>query len=864
MLRNRLSVTLFFILCVWGQQPQPWNLWGIYQDSTGTGVGPVEGQVRCPGIYWIVVDTSGMGARDIESWRLYEASSSFYPMTTIVFDDRGEIPSGAPFPPEGLADRRKVGVEVNLSWVGQDPTFMLCVYYANGDSAIVGKRFGFPQIRIEVDDPPYSQNRLFCPGSTVSFRLAVSSDIDSFKVGYGPSSGDTVRNQTTFRLTVPARHPWQLQVFSYACGQMYDDTYFLQTDPSEIPVQSLPSIWPQHLCLGDSVGIGSSWDYSFRGFSADSVTILNQQLAVIGGLRLDGAERFWRPTAEGVYYLVYNLKYPCSSWLSGDTTEVRVYGGSLRIPPIRISSSYSPSAGSCPGTPVSLRAEGVGYIRWDLNYDGNWDTVGYEISATFAGAPPHQLRIEQDLGCVKRIDTLLWEPEQRDERPLFSLLLSPLPLCPSDSLQIYISPYANFSLEQPNALIEITASWLNAGQPFRLWSRLDTLLPSPANLSSHFLSVTLVNGCLASETTTYPLYNLAIPPQGSYTLLGAACRNDSVLFQIIPNLYSNEGEVEAIRYILPNGTVIEPLNPGDTVSFLSPPAQVRYLTVEKIYSCFRQFVVLPLPTLRTLPNLRSFSPFLWEETCANSTVSFYLSGRAARKLQIVIGDSIVYEGIPEVSYYGGRDVEYFDMYGSFRVPRISGQVRLLAIAEGCGGVRDTLEWGSVQVRPLPKLSGLSLSISGNVLSYSVNVDAADTNQVVWDFGDGNVVTGVLSGTHTYSQGGEYTVRVYAYNSCGEDSLSQQVSVPTTLKGAREGEGWSLFPNPAHGEVSISAAFPVENIQVTIFDGAGRRVSLYTIERLPARLSLSLPAGLYMLQVQAAGYLPAHLKLLIVE
>ncbi len=58
---------------------------------------------------------------------------------------------------------------------------------------------------------------------------------------------------------------------------------------------------------------------------------------------------------------------------------------------------------------------------------------------------------------------------------------------------------------------------------------------------------------------------------------------------------------------------------------------------------------------------------------------------------------------------------------------------------------------------------------------TINDDACDPTDVVWDLGDGTTATG-LTVTHTYTAPGDYTVSVTASNSEGSDSRSKMVNV----------------------------------------------------------------------------------------
>jgi PKD repeat protein len=145
---------------------------------------------------------------------------------------------------------------------------------------------------------------------------------------------------------------------------------------------------------------------------------------------------------------------------------------------------------------------------------------------------------------------------------------------------------------------------------------------------------------------------------------------------------------------------------------------------------------------------------------------------------------------------------------------------------------------------LPTLSGLSVNPSGLSISYSVS--ASDYEQIVWDFGDGNTATGVLSGTHTYATSGTYTVTVRATNACGMNESSVTIVITGLELGSRG--GWLVYPNPTRQEVFIAHPSYQGEVRVEVYDLMGRLVQAEEISAYPGRIRLNLPNGLYTLRL----------------
>ncbi len=144
----------------------------------------------------------------------------------------------------------------------------------------------------------------------------------------------------------------------------------------------------------------------------------------------------------------------------------------------------------------------------------------------------------------------------------------------------------------------------------------------------------------------------------------------------------------------------------------------------------------------------------------------------------------------------------------------------------------------------PTLSDLIVDPSGLSISYSVS--ASDYDQIVWDFGDGNTVTGVLSGTHTYATSGTYTVTVTAINACGTNESSVTIVVTGLALGS--GGGWLVYPNPTRQEVFIAHPTYQGEVRVELYDVTGRLVQAEVLSTQAGRMPLRVPAGLYTLRL----------------
>ena len=89
-------------------------------------------------------------------------------------------------------------------------------------------------------------------------------------------------------------------------------------------------------------------------------------------------------------------------------------------------------------------------------------------------------------------------------------------------------------------------------------------------------------------------------------------------------------------------------------------------------------------------------------------------------------------------------------------------------------------------------------------SMYVYPDSIDGGYYIWDFGDGSEVSNEVNPKHTYTEEGEYIVRLMGIV-CSDTSVYEQtVSVTTTSVGLSASpsleEALRVYPNPVNGDV----------------------------------------------------------------
>jgi PKD repeat protein len=320
------------------------------------------------------------------------------------------------------------------------------------------------------------------------------------------------------------------------------------------------------------------------------------------------------------------------------------------------------------------------------------------------------------------------------------------------------------------------------------------------------------------------------PPLEAGVSASSVCSGGNVL---ISSYHPPHFSVDSIVAILWNGDRVRMPMTGwssATISVAAPNAPGTYSVQVIAYNCAGSDTASI--AFQVISGTAAVADFTGPSTaCVGDTVIFQRSGtnRGVTQVYWSFGDgSSLRDTAMQVAHIYTRA-------GTYRV-------RLDLTSVECGSSVD--EYLIRVYDAPPTLSGLSVEPSGLSISYSVS--ASDYDQIVWDFGDGNTATGVLSGTHTYATSGTYTVTVTAINAC-DTSESSVTIVVTGLALGRSG-GWLVYPNPTRQEVFIAHPSYQGEVRVEVYDLMGRLVQAEEISAYPGRMRLNLPNGLYTLRL----------------
>lgn len=121
--------------------------------------------------------------------------------------------------------------------------------------------------------------------------------------------------------------------------------------------------------------------------------------------------------------------------------------------------------------------------------------------------------------------------------------------------------------------------------------------------------------------------------------------------------------------------------------------------------------------------------------------------------------------------------------------------------------------------------------------------------VLWIFGDGTTnASNQDSICHTYDSLELFYVKLYAFNSYGEDVVEKSIDLlgiaPLSVK-------FNVFPNPADDRVYVQSTEHITHVR--LLDLKGQQVKFQIIDSAQGEVSLTdLPAGIYVMAIEAGG------------
>ncbi|RMG60117.1 MAG: T9SS C-terminal target domain-containing protein, partial [Bacteroidetes bacterium] len=168
--------------------------------------------------------------------------------------------------------------------------------------------------------------------------------------------------------------------------------------------------------------------------------------------------------------------------------------------------------------------------------------------------------------------------------------------------------------------------------------------------------------------------------------------------------------------------------------------------------------------------------------------------------------------------------------------------------EGC----ETSDSISVGVDLLP-IAGFTSADTGLAVTFTSTASNADS--VHWDFGGGNT-SNEANPSFTFDASGTYTVTQVAFNDCGTDTISAEISViGVSIDDLLSAGSLSLYPNPTSGSFVLQLdLLRSAELRVEVVNLQGQRVHLSNFGQTVGSFSHAfdmpgLAEGIYLVKIQ---------------
>lgn len=155
-------------------------------------------------------------------------------------------------------------------------------------------------------------------------------------------------------------------------------------------------------------------------------------------------------------------------------------------------------------------------------------------------------------------------------------------------------------------------------------------------------------------------------------------------------------------------------------------------------------------------------------------------------------------------------------------------------------------YGTISVYPNPVVAFTATNTGNNTLSFTNQTTGAVG--YYWDFGDTTYST-QSSLSHQYIYSGPHTICLVAYsvNGCA-DSTCQTFTV-TGVHEINTSLGWTIFPNPSQGQISIHFESALQNAEVMRIENMLGELILQKEISSDATIDLSgQSAGIYFVRI----------------
>lgn len=292
--------------------------------------------------------------------------------------------------------------------------------------------------------------------------------------------------------------------------------------------------------------------------------------------------------------------------------------------------------------------------------------------------------------------------------------------------------------------------------------------------------------------------------------------------QAVSNLSISAG---SLKYgITPGNVTTAPATwqPGQVFESLAPGSYNIWIAKNETSGCNKNIGTFEILNLNPVVNLGNDTTI-----CAGE--SLLLDAGNAGSTYVWSGTNIVTQTL-EVDHAGSYVVYATD-------------------ASGCLGIGTI----NVAVAEAPTATAIYSQGTYPTVFFAVT-NPQNVDNYSWNFGDNTTIAnGPSSVSHTYTEGGTYTVTVTISNDCGTETLTKQVTIVNTASIAEnEIEGLKVYPNPASDKVNIQ--LPESMIaSATVFSVTGAKI--HEAENLQGMTQIDVQnwmKGIYFVHIQSEG------------
>jgi PKD repeat protein len=249
-------------------------------------------------------------------------------------------------------------------------------------------------------------------------------------------------------------------------------------------------------------------------------------------------------------------------------------------------------------------------------------------------------------------------------------------------------------------------------------------------------------------------------------------------------------------------------------------------------------------------------PKLWSE---NKRSFLNYIEQSLKGISGLVTDSCTGQGIKAKVFIAGHDFDSSHVYsalpiGNYHRPIFAGTYNLTYSAPGYQSKtinnisvsNGNTVVQNVALKPdvMQPIANFSYTINGGAYDFTNTSTGGVTFE--WSFGDSTYST-LANPAHSYTANGIYTVQLIAYNACGSDTTTAQITVTSVgFTTVMEFNSINIYPNPTNNYFSVTV--PVSTRDIQILNYMGQIVQKISVDR-QTNLNFSLKEnGIYFIQI----------------